>query len=166
MTWISPKSLPYEKKFIPETKRRKFLAGSLLDEEWLKELTRRPLTPVFFMAAGVLYYFEAEQMKVLFRKLADRFPGSELIFDAASPLGVKVANQKVIKEGGMDESSVLKWGLESAGDLKSWDHRLQIIAEYPMFKKMKQTLPIKLKIGTLMSDRMNIMYLIQVKFKG
>ena len=49
---------------------------------------------VFFMAAGVFYYFEEAEIKTFFIRLADRFPGADMLFDAASPAGVRVANQK------------------------------------------------------------------------
>jgi O-methyltransferase involved in polyketide biosynthesis len=35
-----------------------------------------------FTAAGVLYYVEPQEVKTLFCRLADRFPGSQLCFDA------------------------------------------------------------------------------------
>jgi O-methyltransferase involved in polyketide biosynthesis len=57
---------------------------------------------VMSIAAGVSCYFEENQMKKFFTKLADTFPGSEVVFGASSALGVRVANKKVIQGGGMD----------------------------------------------------------------
>jgi hypothetical protein len=56
----------------------------------------------------------------------------------ASPLGAKVANKVVIKAGGMDKSSFLKWRIKTAKTLEEWDRRTEVLEEYPMFKHMKK----------------------------
>lgn len=117
-----------------------------------------------FIAAGVFYYFEENQMKKFFTKLADTFSGNEVVFDASSALGVRVANKRVIQGAGMDESSILKWGIETAKSIQLWDSRVEIIEEYSLFKNMKKGLPLKNKIGTLMSDILNIMFMVHLRF--
>ena len=37
-----------------------------------------------FFASGVFYYFLTEQVKALVQQMADAFPGSVLVFDAAN----------------------------------------------------------------------------------
>ena len=69
---------------------------------------------VLFIAAGVFYYFEEKEVKGFLIRLADHFPGSEILFDVSSPYGVKVANRMVITKSGLDEESFLKWGVASA----------------------------------------------------
>jgi O-methyltransferase involved in polyketide biosynthesis len=158
-----PDVIKLRRDFIKENERRKFIAGSFLDDTWFKQLKIED--NVLFIAAGVFYYFEADQMKDFFIKLADLFPGSEIIFDAASPLGIKVANKKVIKDGGMDQSAVLKWGFKNAKDIQAWDSRIKIVAEHPMFKNMKHSLIFKEKIGTFMSDFLKIMSMVHLRFE-
>ena len=159
-----PDVISLRKKFIPEDERRRFISCSMLDDAWHSELKIED--GVFFFAAGVFYYFEEAQIKGLFIRLADRFPGGEIIFDAASPLGVRVSNEKVIKAGGMDESSVLKWGTKTAKPLQTWDRRFTLLDEYPLFKNMKKGLPLKHKFGTFMSDRLKIMYMVHLKLSA
>jgi O-methyltransferase involved in polyketide biosynthesis len=84
-----PDVIKLRSDFITESERRKFIAGSFLDDQWLSQIT--VVDNVLFVAAGVFYYFEAEQIKDFLIKLADRFPSGELVFDATSPVGVKVA---------------------------------------------------------------------------
>ncbi len=159
-----PDVIRLRKECIPESDRRNFISCSLFDDAWLHLVANED--NVFFMVAGVFYYFEESQMKTFFKKLADVFPGSEIIFDAASPLGVRVANKKVIADGGMDKSSVLKWGIERAKEIHAWDTRIKIMDDYPIFKKMKRALPIRNKIGTMISDLLNIMFMVHLKFDG
>ena len=87
-----------------------------------------------FVAAGVFYYFEENEIKKFFINLADAFPEGEIIFDASLPLGVKVANKKVIEDGGMDKSGILRWGLETAKSIQQWDPRFMLVDEYRFLK--------------------------------
>lgn len=43
-----------------------------------------------FFAAGVFYYFLKEQVRTLVRQMADAFPGSVLVFDAANGKAVRL----------------------------------------------------------------------------
>ena len=158
-----PDVIALRSKFIPANERRQFITSSFLDEKWLSELD---ITDnVLFIAAGVLYYFEEAQIKVFLKRLADLFPGGEMIFDACTPQGVRVANQKVIKDSGMDEKSFLKWGINRAGEITSRDPRLKVLEEYPMFKNIKRRLKLREKIGTCFSDVLNIMYMVYLRFE-
>jgi O-methyltransferase involved in polyketide biosynthesis len=157
-----PDVVELRRKYIPAGGRRKLLACSLLDHQWLRQIGSAEA--VLFIASGVLYYFEETQVKALFRKLADAFPGSEIFFDACSPRGMRIANRKVIQAGGMDETAFLKWGLQTPRDLAAWDSRIAVLAEYPMFRNMKRGLSLKEKIGTTVSDLLGIMSMVHLRF--
>ncbi len=159
-----PDVIKLRSEFIKENDRRKFIASSFLDDAWLKKLKIND--NVFFFAMGVFYYFEEKQMREFFIKLAGLFPESEVFFDSASPLGVKVANKKVIQDGGMDSTSILKWGIKKAGIIESWDPRIKLIDEIPMFRDIRKKLDRKGKIGALMTDLLRIMTMVHLKFIG
>jgi O-methyltransferase involved in polyketide biosynthesis len=143
-----PDVIELRKRLIPERERRKLLAFSLLDDGWLRQIDARG--PTFFLASGVLY-------------LADTFPGSEIVFDACSPRGLRIANRKVIKAGGMDETAVLKWGLRRARDMETWDRRIAVLAEYPIFRRLKHRLSLKERWGMLLSDVLGIMSMVHLR---
>ena len=128
-----PDVISLRQNFISETDRRKFISSSFLDNEWLNQITIKD--NVFFAACGVLYYFNENEIKDFFIRLADKFPGCEILFDASSPTGVRAANKKVIEAGGMDEKSYLKWGLEDPAVITGWDNRISILTSIP-FSKM------------------------------
>jgi hypothetical protein len=48
-------------------------------------------------------------------------------------------NEKVIKEGGMNENAILKWGIDSATSIGAWDERIKIVAEYPCLRGSKES---------------------------
>jgi len=156
-----PDVMELRKKFIPEGARRHSIACSLLDDAWLRQL--KTTGSIFLVAAGVFYYLEESQLKPFLIKLADGFPGAEILFDACSPRGLKLANEKVIKAGGMDENAILKWGLQRAKDMESWDSRIVVISEYPIFRNMKGGLSISEKWGTMLSDALRIMSMVHLR---
>lgn len=157
-----PDVIELRRKFIGETPRRKFIACSFLDESWFRQL--KAGDGVLFMAAGVMYYFNESQVKDIFSKLSCAFPGAEFIFDAASPIGVKTANEKLLQRVGINESAFMKWGLQDSSAIKDWNIKLEFVKEYPMFRHMKKGLPLKTKIVASMSDHYKMMYMVHLKF--
>ena len=107
-----PDVIKLRRDLIPEPGRSECIASSFLDENWLHQVTVHD--SVLFLAAGVFYYFNEIEIKKFFVRLAEIFPTGELIFDSASPLGVRISNKKVLGAGGMDKTAVLKWGLKKA----------------------------------------------------
>jgi len=158
-----PDVINLRKNFFPENKRRKTISCSFFEERWLSQLQIKD--GILFIAAGVFYYFDENQMKDFFILIANHFPGCEIFFDSASPLGVKVANKKVLKDGGMDESAILKWGIKSAKLIEKWDNRIQLVEEFPMFEGMKTGLSLKMKYGLWMSDLLKIMSMVHLRIE-
>jgi len=116
-----------------------------------------------FIAAGVFYYFDEHQIKEFFIKIAGLFPESEVVFDASSPVGIKMANKMVIKSSGMDEKSYLKWGLKSTKEIQLWDHKIKVLNEYAFFRNMKKGLEFKNKIVLFLSDAFWMQYMVHLK---
>jgi O-methyltransferase involved in polyketide biosynthesis len=163
LTWYDldlPDVIALRKNFIQESERRKFIACSFLDQGWLKEIT--VIENVLFIAAGVFYYFEENQIRDFLIHLADSFPGCEIFFDVSSPYGVKVANKKVIENSGLDEKSFLKWGLRNTDDIVAWDNRLKVLETYFYFKEKGKYLKLRIKFVGFISDFLKIQYMIHL----
>ena len=88
------------------------------------------------IAAGVFVYFERDQLKSLFRKLAETYPFGHLVFDSFSRLAVWMANREVIKKTGIHSSTLMKWSLRRASGLQSWVRTIKVIEEFPAFSKV------------------------------
>jgi len=164
-TWYDldlPDVIELRRQFIRETERRKFISSSFLEDAWLNKLT---ITDnVFFMAAGVLYYFEEQQIKQFFVKLAEMFPDSELLCDVSSPMGVRAANKMVITASGLDERSFLKWGAKDPTEILRWDPRITLVKKYAFFRGRKRYLRPKFWFAAIMVDLLKIQYLVHLKF--
>ena len=146
---------------IRKVSRRKFISSSFLDSDWLNNLIIDD--NVLFVSAGVFYYFKEEQIKSFFKRIVQMFPGSEIVFDATSPFGIKMANKMVLKKGDMDERSFLKWGIRNAKDIESWDKKIIVMSEKPFFKSFQARFKLKSRIQLFFSDTTKIQYLIHLK---
>lgn len=157
-----PDVISLRSNFFQETDRRKFISCSFTDESWIRQISAED--NVMFMAAGVLYYLREEDLKVIFNVLAGAFPGSEFIFDAASPVGVKAANEKLLQKVGLNESSFLRWGLQNSSDMLKWGINFSSVKEYPMYKNFKKGLSLRNKIISSIADHYKMMYMVHLKF--
>ncbi len=141
--WINielPDVAELRQMLIPDSLREKTIAKSALDFTWMDDIA--PLImgrPLLFMAAGVLCYFEPNDVKTLFQKLAGAYPSAHVLFDAMSWFTVRWSNREILKKTGMDSSARLKWHLKRASRLKTWVDKIKIVEEYPMFSRV----PIK-----------------------
>ena len=154
-----PDVIELRKQFVKESDRRKFIASSFLDQEWLENIEVKG--NVLFIAAGVFYYFEEPQIKDFIIRLTNKYPGSEMLFDVCSPIGMKIANKKVVESSGLDERSHLKWGLENKKDIPAWDPRIQIIGTYYYFRTLR--IGLRNILMGMLSDYMGIQYMLQLK---
>lgn len=165
LSWVDvdlPDVISLRRKLIPEHDRRTSLACSFLEHDWLASLNIQE--KVLFIAAGVLYYFEEQQVKEFLPRLARLFPGGEMIFDATTPGGVRMANRMVLKASGMDEGSFLIWGLKEAKTLESWDSRIKLVHDYPMFQSVMNRFGLKDKIMAWISDLFKMQYMVHIRF--
>lgn len=159
-----PDVIALRRNFIQETERRTFITASFLEPAWLDAI--RVEQQVMFVAAGVLYYFQEDQIRSFLIRVADRFPGSEILFDVSSPYGVGVANRAVIRRSGLDEKSYLTWGVQSPEVITGWDKRLRLLRTYRYFGRRGRRLPLAVRLVGLLSDWLNVQYMIQLRISA
>jgi O-methyltransferase involved in polyketide biosynthesis len=155
-----PDVIELRKKFLNETKNRKFISSSFLNTEWFNDIIIND--KILFISTGVFIYFEDAEIKEFFIKVADKFDNPELFFDVTSPKGVEIANQ-VIQKSGLDSRSFFKWGLTDKSIITSWDKRITLLNIYYTFKIDGLELSEDNKQIALISDSLDIQYMIHLK---
>jgi O-methyltransferase involved in polyketide biosynthesis len=155
-----PDVIELRKLFMNETKNRKFIAGSFLENNWYKILGFPE--HVLFIAGGVFYYYEEKVIRTFFIKLSLMFQSCELLFDVTSPSGVRAAN-KILQKAGNDDKSFLKWGLKSTDTILSWSSRLRLMGKYYTYKQEGVAMNLKNRILGWISDALNIQYIVHFK---
>jgi O-methyltransferase involved in polyketide biosynthesis len=99
--WIDldlPDTIELRRRFFHDTDRRRMLAASLLDEDWLAEVAGLP-GPYFFVSDGVLTYLREEDVTSALARIAARFPGSWLAFDTYPQAALKWEHKMAAKRG-------------------------------------------------------------------
>ncbi|MGH3252472.1 MAG: class I SAM-dependent methyltransferase [Trebonia sp.] len=99
--WIDldlPDTIELRRRFFADTDRRRMLAASLLDEDWLAVVEQLP-GPYFFVSDGVLVYLPEKDVTSALAKIAARFPGSGLAFDTYAQATLKYEHRMAAKRG-------------------------------------------------------------------
>ena len=82
-----PESIQLRRRFFDETDRYRMIACSALDFSWMDEIEQQ--SHIMFVAAGLLPYLPPDDVKRLIEVLSTRFPGSEIVFDTVSEVGLE-----------------------------------------------------------------------------
>lgn len=121
-----PDAIEFRKQFIPESPRSKCIAKSALDYSWFDDIEFHADKGIFFIAGGFIYYFKEEEISALFRAMAERFPGGEIIFDAISKLAKKIMNRRAKKAGAETESFFLSVG-NPMKKFPKWSNKIEVV---------------------------------------
>ena len=112
----------------PFNGREQNIACDLNDFSWMEKICEA--NPVqngaVFFASGVFYYFKTEGVKKLVCKMAEKFPGSILVFDSCNQRGAKLMTKTWLKEAGIKDVSAF-FSLENESVIKEWS---------PLFKSV------------------------------
>lgn len=126
-----PEGIELRRKFFKENENLKFISGSVFNYRWFNEIDIED-KPVLFIAEGLLMYFHENEIKSLFRKIIDRFPNGEILFEMLAPMLVgKSAKHDALKK--MDNIPEFKWSLRNIKTMEKWDHRIRYINEFDLY---------------------------------
>ena len=79
---------------------------------------------------------------------------------------VGLANRRVLESTGMDAGAALRWGIERPVEIAGWDPRIEVLETYPMFHGLRSRLAWRAGVGTLLSDALNIMSMVRLRFRA
>jgi O-methyltransferase involved in polyketide biosynthesis len=80
--WLTvdlPETMKLRRRLLPDGPRQSSHTGSALDLNWVDGLD--PTDPILVTAQGLLPYFQRDQVHELIAGIAERLPGSLLVFD-------------------------------------------------------------------------------------
>ncbi len=112
-------------EILPVGEREKNLAYNLNNEKWLDEIPVE--NGAIFFASGVFYYFTREEVKSLLSKIAARFPGSIIVFDACNKRGTKMMTKTWLKEAGISDVKAY-FSLEDENELCNWSNNFSKVS--------------------------------------
>jgi len=116
-----------QKLIRSESSRYHTLATSVFEDGWLEEVSRFKPRPFMFVAEGVLPYFEEVQVKSLFLKLREQFPGCELVCDAHTSFVIWADNLHLAYA---KVKARLHWSIKDGKDVESWAEGIRLLDEW------------------------------------
>lgn len=112
--------------------RYHLLAGSAFRHDWFSEVGASPERAFLFVAEGLFQYFHEEQVRSLVVSLHHDFPGSEIVFDAFSPLVVHGNNLRMrISHMGVR----YHWGIGNGKAIERWAEGIRLLSEWFPFSR-------------------------------
>ncbi|MBQ9562280.1 MAG: class I SAM-dependent methyltransferase [Lachnospiraceae bacterium] len=111
-------------ELLPAGERETNLACDLNDDAWMDQIDASG--GAVFFATGVFYYFKTEDVKRLFTRMAERFPGAVLAFDACNERGAKLMRKTWLKEAGITDVSAF-FSLEDEAELRGWSRHFSSV---------------------------------------
>ncbi|MGB3702525.1 MAG: class I SAM-dependent methyltransferase [Anaerolineales bacterium] len=114
-----------------ESSRYHTLATSVFEDSWLEEVSQFKPHPFMFIAEGVLPYFEEAQVKSLFLKLREHFPGCELVCDALKPFVIWVDNLHLAFA---KVKARMHWSINNPEDIERWSEGICLLDEWNYYE--------------------------------
>ena len=150
-----PDSIAARKKAFKEHERVRMIAGSVLEDDWCKEvkekLAERSVKPIF-IAEGLMMYFTMDQIRVMLEILKDNFPAG----------GILIAEQncKAMQKNEKHHDTVKNTkahfmsGTDSAQEIADLTTGIRLIEEHSFNEEMKKY-SIRAKLFALLLPKMN-----------
>jgi O-methyltransferase involved in polyketide biosynthesis len=99
-----PETMELRRRLLPDGPRQSSHRGSALDLNWVDGLD--PTDPILVTAQGLLPYFQRDQVHALIAGIAERLPGSLLVFDVVPEAMLELVRRT---EGRERELAVELW---------------------------------------------------------
>ena len=127
-----PDVITVRNELLPAGEREENIPCDLNNTEWFSQIDASGGAVFFasggavFFASGVFYYFLTEQVKALVQQMADAFPGSVLVFDAANRTAVKMIAKTWLKSAKIKDVGAYFAVSDAPKEIGAWDSRLQV----------------------------------------
>ena len=173
--WIEidlPDVIAFRRKLEePPSERHTLLAASVLDEDWIDQVARAAGSRVLFVAEGLFPYFTEAEHKSVFTRLAERFPGQEMLFQTFAPSLIEGLAQdpdlsKYSHLAKLNSNVEMRWGLEESAEVATLSPNVEFLREFPLFAGLYDALPEPLKRKFSPAMAMKVGKIVHVRFKG
>jgi O-methyltransferase involved in polyketide biosynthesis len=132
-----PEVIGLRRLFFRETKRYRFISGSVTEPSTLERITTGR-QPVLIVAEGLFMYFPEEEVRVVFDRLSRRFPGAEILLEMLAPCALGMGKYdpclSKIAGGCLD----FRWTLEDCRAMESWSCGLHVLQEWNVLEQYRE----------------------------
>ncbi len=152
-------------QYFETTDRNYNIAASMTDIKWMDKVPFSKENGIIFLAAGVIYYIDVEEVKEVVKQMSKRFKGGVFTFDMESPKYIKMSERMVKKKGVSDAPMIFL--LENPYEIKSWSDDIKSVKIIKDFRKGTpnyKKLPFLYNFMFKMMNRKDNMYQLIINF--
>lgn len=138
-----PEVIELRRRFMRESPRHRFIAGSILDEDWFGMIPSDG--PYLILAEGVFMYLLEPDVKVLLRRVGNRFPGAELVCEVTNIYWVRRMKSRYLRlkfkhQLGMTGGAVFSFGIPYGDYFEEWNPDYRFLDEWTYFDDREKRL--------------------------
>ncbi|MBA4385116.1 MAG: hypothetical protein C0410_10310 [Anaerolinea sp.] len=131
------------RRFMVESEHRHFIAGSILDAEWMTQV--KTAGPYLILAEGVFMYLKESEVKDLLAMVKTRFGQYELVCEVSNRYWVDKMNSKYMQfkfkhQLGMEKGAVFSFGISDSRYFEDWDPNYKFLDEWTYFDDKEKKL--------------------------
>lgn len=119
-----PQALAFRNSVIPARPRAAQLPCSVFDAAWFDAIHFDPAEGAIFTAAGVFYFFEEADIRALFSRMAEAFPGGALVFDANSSEALARSNAMMRQSG--NAGAPMHFAVDDPSVFEAWSSHIRV----------------------------------------
>lgn len=121
-----PQVVELRRQFYAEQERYHLIASSVTELAWVNAVAARD-RPVLIVAEGLLMYLAEADVKRLFLRLHEVFPGCQLIADVFSRMTARSATKHPsLKQTGAS----IGWGIDDPHEVEGWAPGIRLLEEW------------------------------------
>lgn len=143
------------KQFITENQRLHFIAKSVLDKTWTKDINYTPEDTVIIIAEGLLMYFSQSEVKEILGILTSSFKEADVFFDVVHRFFV-----------GKKISSDFLWGIDRASQIHDLNQEITILQSFCAGNLLKERQSFLFRILNVFPSTRKRSQIIHMKLKG
>jgi O-methyltransferase involved in polyketide biosynthesis len=113
-----PEVIDLRRKLFDESDRVRFISKSVLDFSWIGKVKDAATGNVLIIAEGLLCYFTADEVRLIFKKLIEGFPQATMI--------LTVVHRCVVGKE-ITPGVIFKWGLDAVEEILEIDPRIRLL---------------------------------------
>lgn len=162
-----PDVIKLRREWIPETDRNHYIACSILDEKWMEEIQYDPEQGLFFMAGGLMMYFHSKEVRLILQRMAEKFPGAQMMFEGVSKKGLEITNKQTMKS----KKTGMLWYYyfpNPKSPLQEHSDILEVIEFFPYWGKIhpKKSWQFRTRLLIKISTKLDLSYFVYFQFES
>jgi O-methyltransferase involved in polyketide biosynthesis len=161
-----PEVIDLRKRLFLERAGYQMIGSSVTEAGWLEQVPAD--CPALIVAEGLMYYLKEDEVRALVKRIVNRFPSGQIMFDAISQLYLKMQKTNV---GISATGARMWWGINDPNELEQWDPHIKLVTnlsvmdkDFPNIRKMSGGMRAMLRILGWIPALKNMGLMLRYKF--